>query len=397
MRELTSLGDRIGRVTVVNTCAVTSESERKSKSTVRRVRRQDKDAFVAVIGCSSQLHAEEYLQNADFVCGTRNKRDAVKAALCHFEGREYERVCIKDPSLLPYEEMEAPQTERTRAYVKIEDGCNRKCAYCIIAKARGKAVSDSEDAIISRLIAIREAGYREAVLTGIETSYYGTDTKSSLVSLLQRADELGFDRLRLGSMDPSYFTDERIASLAHIRHLAPHFHLSLQSGSSSVLARMRRPYTADTVYNVVEKLRRAIPGIRFSLDVIVGFPGETEEEFLETVRLLEFIRPVHAHIFPYSKREGTEAAKMPGQISGCVKRERAARLDILQNELEKRHAKEMQGKTVQILFEAREGEYVTGHAPDFTFYRVKTEKDISGSIADVKTVGFADGVYEGEI
>lgn len=384
-----------GEVIVINTCAVTSEAEKKSRQSVSRARRDHPEAFIAAIGCSTQLHPEAYGKYASFIAGTRNKREVLDSAVAHFANEEYEKISVKDPSSLPYERFEAQQTERTRAYVKIQDGCNRKCAYCIIRKARGRAVSDSEDSVIERLKKVRAEGYREVVLSGIETSYYGTDTGTGLASLIEKTAALGFDRIRLGSMDPTYFTDENIERLSKIKALMPHFHLSLQSGSSRVLQTMRRPYTAETVIDRVNAIRRAIPDVRFSADIIAGFPGETEEELFESGRMISFLKPVHAHIFPFSPREGTEAYEM--KCAPSHERARAARYLIgLAEETERKYSENYIGKTLPVLFETDEGGYSVGHSPEFMTVRMKTEKELSGSIEECTVIGYADGVYEAE-
>ena len=385
-------------VYIINTCAVTAESERKSRQMIRRARNTSPGAFVAVCGCYSQIKPGEAAELADLVCGTRNKMAAVEAAERFAGGLDPSAVSVPDPSSLPYEPLFAPHTDRTRAFVKIEDGCDGKCTYCIIKEARGKVVSRSEDDILNELERLYDAGYPEAVLTGIETAAYGRDTGTDLLGLLEKASASKCPpRLRLGSIDPAWLTRERSARLSAIPGFLPHIHLSVQSGSSAVLAAMKRKYNADMLYENVAACRENIPGVRFSADIIAGFPGETEKDFGKTVEFLDFADLVHAHIFPFSERKGTSAATMAGRLDKKTKAERAARLSAHQARIEERDAEEAKGTFARVLFEENSGGFAYGHTDDFRYVRVRTDEKLHGRIVTVVLTGYCDGTYEAEL
>ncbi|MBP0989789.1 MAG: MiaB/RimO family radical SAM methylthiotransferase, partial [Oscillospiraceae bacterium] len=321
---------------------------------------------------------------ADFVCGTRNKSAVIDAAEDFISGRETVKIQTSDASSLPYEPLYAPHTDRTRAFVKIEDGCDGKCAYCLIRKARGNVVSRNEDDILSELDRLCDAGYPEAVLTGIETAAYGKDTGTDLLSLLLKTNGCKTPgRLRLGSVDPAWLKPETSAALSKVEKFMPHIHLSVQSGSSRILAAMKRRYNADLLYRNVEACRKYIPGVRFSADIIVGFPGETDEDFLQTKEFLKFTNLVHAHVFPFSPRAGPEAAAMKDQIPPEIKSYRAAALADYQKEIGKADAKTRIGKTVNVLFETYVKGTAHGHADDFSSVKSYCDTDPRGKVLPV--------------
>ena len=402
--ELTLLGwdirepSEICSVYIVNTCTVTAESDRKSRQIIRRFKNLNPDAFVAVCGCYSQIKPEETAKYADFVCGTRNKSAVIAAAEDFISGKDAVRIQVSDASSLPYEPLYAPHTDRTRAFVKIEDGCDGKCTYCLIRKARGNVVSRTEADILSELEKLYGEGYPEAVLTGIETAAFGRGTDSDLLSLLLKTNGCKTpDRLRLGSIDPAWLKPEVSAKLAEVKKLMPHLHLSVQSGSSPVLAAMKRKYNAETLYKNVEACRKNIPGVRFSADIIVGFPGETEEDFNKTKEFLKFANLIHAHIFPFSPREGTIAAAMKEQIPADVKSRRAAVLAEFQKKINESDARSRIGSTVNVLFETYDGEYAYGHSDGFSQIKAKSKSDPRGMVLKVKLTGFEDDRFSAEI
>ncbi|MBO4422433.1 MAG: tRNA (N(6)-L-threonylcarbamoyladenosine(37)-C(2))-methylthiotransferase MtaB [Clostridia bacterium] len=385
-------------VYVINICTVTAESDRKSAQMIRRARTANPDAFVAVCGCFSQIRPQEAAKYADYVCGTRNKLSVIDAAEKFINGQTPGRICVTDASEAGYEPLFAPHTQRTRAFVKIEDGCDGRCAYCLIKTARGRVVSRGEDDILAELQTLYDAGYPEAVLTGIETSAYGRDTGTDLVSLLLKTNGVKCPpRIRLGSLDPAYLTPEVSKRLSEVERLMPHLHLSVQSGSSAVLSAMRRKYNADTLYRNVSALRESIPGIRFSADLIAGFPGETEEDHEKTLGFLDFANLVHAHIFPFSERAGTEAAAMAGRLDKKVKTERAASLAKRQARINEEDAKNLCGRTVSVLFETSEGGVSYGHSEHFLYVRVKTGLLLHGEVRDVTLLSYSDGVFDASL
>lgn len=320
-------------VYIVNSCTVTNFGDQKSRKWLRRQKREHPGAVTVLTGCYPQAFPEEAagFAEADLVCGNGDRHailghvrqlldghERIVDIRAHEKGERFEE--------LPVERFES----HTRAFLKIEDGCDRRCAYCVIPRARGPVRSRSEESILHELAALAEAGYREAVFSGISLPSYGKDTGADLVALLEKCAEVpGIERLRLGSLDPDMLTDEAIARLAAIEKLCPQFHLSLQSGCTATLRRMRRVYTAEQYAAVVEKLRAAYGTrpISFTTDCICGFPGESESDFAESCAFLEKIGFLKVHVFPYSRRSGTPACDFPGQIHEQEKQARSRRMN----------------------------------------------------------------------
>lgn len=362
---------------IINSCTVTGESDRKVMQACRRAIKTNPDAFVCVIGCMAQISSEKLaaIPGIGFVGGNVSKKQVVDEILRRAEGTGPSRidnaVSLRSPLIrvrpfesgIPYEPLSLSATGHTRAVIKIEDGCDSACSYCIIHTARGPARSRPESDVLSETERLAKAGYKEVILTGIELSSY----KGDLPGLVTAAGNIdGIERIRLGSLDPYYLTKERIDRLAEAPKLMPHFHISLQSGSSRVLAAMRRKYNADTALERILYLREKFPRAMFFADVIVGFPGETEQDFQETVGFIQKIRFLHLHIFPYSKRAGTVAARMPDQIPRDLKRERASLLHSVQCGIKKEILEEVvregdKGRLLKVLCE--EGQ--RGHSEEF--------------------------------
>ena len=338
-------------VYVINTCTVTAESDRKARQFIRRAIGKNKNAFIIVTGCMAQTAAETVarIEGVDAVLGNTDKLLAAKLAQRLFKNGQKNTVAeiyVNDINKSDFEKMNITEFERTRAYVKIEDGCESHCTYCIIPSARGKIRSKPPLEVIDEVTALTENGCREIVLTGIETASYGKDLKDcDLISLLESIDRIpNIGRIRLGSLDPSMIKEEIALRMSQLDCLAPHFHLSLQSGSSRVLALMKRKYNAEQAMKAIELLRKYIPEVKFTTDIIVGFPQETEDDFNQTVEFVKNAKFLMTHIFPYSKRAGTPAASMNGQISGDEKSRRLhilesteakIRREILENEIKK--------------------------------------------------------------
>ncbi len=366
---------------VINTCAVTEESVRKSRQMVRRTKKRNPSAFVGVMGCASQLDTAAFsaMEGIAFVCGTRNKEEMEKAIAAFCSGLSDSRcsVSVREPegALLP---TCAAHFERARAYVKIEDGCNGRCSYCVIPSLRGRVVIREEEEILREVERIAANGCREVVLTGIETAAYG----KGLPRLIERIDGIdGICRIRMGSLEPSFLREELIDGLAASRALCRHFHLSVQSGSDSVLSRMRRKYNTATMERNIACIRQKLPGVNFSADVIVGFPGESEEEFEQTCRFVRRVGFLHLHIFPYSRRLGTEAAQMPDQIPDSVKSERLHRLETIAAEEKHRILTRMleEGESVEVLIESCERGEMTGHTGNFAECRIPVSDSDKGA------------------
>ena len=387
-------------VYVVNTCAVTVESDRKSRQMIRRAVHKNPDAVVIVTGCSSQLHPDGIaaIPGVSYVSGNDRKMHLPGIALDLLSRPKTAALTeVRDLAGIPFEPISITRAPRTRAFVKIEDGCNCRCAYCAIPLARGPVRSKRPEDVIAEVSGLVASGTREIVLTGIETAAYGLDFDGyRLIDLIfDIADKTGVERIRLSSLSPEMMTPATIARLAGIPKLAPHFHLSLQSGSDAVLAAMRRPYRKKQVRDALISLRDAIPGVTFTTDVIVGFPGETEENFSETLAFCREARFLRLHVFPYSPRPGTPAATFPGQIPGDEKHRRVRELVKIGKAVAKELLSDLiNAKTpLSVLFETRDGEYFTGHSETYIEVRVKTDLDLAGKIRTVLPTALSgDGV-----
>ncbi len=378
---------------IINTCTVTAESDRKACQFVRRAIQKNPDAYVLVTGCMAQVSSARIasISGVDYICGNTDKLSVIDAALNLVErGRKNETpdIRIGDIESAPFERMNITEFERTRAYVKIEDGCESRCTYCIIPSARGRIRSKPLADVIDEVTALVHGGCREVVLTGIETASYGRDLDGvDLATLLREVDNIeGIGRVRLGSLDPSLITPAFVEKISSLRSLAPHFHLSLQSGSSRVLALMKRKYNADMALRGIQLLREKIPNVKFTTDVIVGFPGETDEDFEQTVEFSKKAGFLMMHIFPYSKRTGTPAAVMPNQVPTDVKRRRAARLAEVAKDI-RRGILEERVKTApdcSVLFETYTDGIAYGHTADFIEVAVSSKRPLHSEFCDVR-------------
>ena len=355
---------------IVNTCTVTAVADRKNRTLIRRLRREHPQAVLGVCGCYAQLNAEDIAAlGVDVVSGSAGREEFLQRLLQRVERRGEGTEIQVDEALRrrSFEVLPAGGlAARTRAMLKVQDGCNNFCTYCIIPYARGPVRSEPLATAVAQAKALAAEGYREIVLTGIEIASWGWDFKdgSRLPQLVRALCEAVPEvRVRLGSLEPRVI-DEEFLSLADCKNLCPQFHLSMQSGCDTVLKRMRRKYDTARYLQSVEELKRAFPGCAITTDMIVGFPGETEEEFLQS---LDFIRRcgfAHMHIFPYSRREGTPAAAMPDQITKQVKEERARRAGAVAQALFEQYHTAMLGTRVPVLFEQVEDGLSTGHAPN---------------------------------
>ena len=367
---------------IVNTCTVTAESDRKARQMIRRFIGKHPNAFVVVTGCSAQAHAEGIaaIPGVDAVVGNRQKLRVVaiaKALLADGQKPASPIVEVTPLEGADFEPMSITKFGRARAYVKIEDGCESRCAYCAIPAARGPIRSKPMAEVVAEVRALTEGGCREIVLTGIETGSWGRDLGDlrlqDLLAELDRIPHVG--RIRLGSLDPTVMTPDFVEKIGGLTSLAPHFHLSMQSGCSATLARMRRKYNRKQAEAAMERVRRAIPAAQFTTDMIVGFPGETEEEFAESLDFARGAEFLHIHVFPYSRREGTPAATMKDQIPEEVKHRRVALLSAVSEAscvaiLDRVLQEDAQ---FQILPETRGEGFVMGHTPEFLEVKVLTD------------------------
>ena len=344
-------------VYVINTCTVTKMGDKKSRQFISRSKRLNNDAIIAVVGCYSQMSTDEVksIEGVDVVLGTRNKGDVVYYVN---KAREEGKLQVQVGEVLKNNRFEDLNIEdyqdKTRAFLKIQDGCNRFCAYCLIPYARGSVCSKDFNKVIEEIKKLASHGFKEIILSGIHTASYGVDLEGdvTLVNLLEEIEKLeGIERVRIGSIEPAFFTEEVVSRVKKMKKLCPQFHLSLQSGCSSTLKRMNRRYTAEEYEKIVNTLRKNIPDVSITTDVIVGFPGETEEEFKETYDFLSRLKLTKTHIFKYSIREGTKAATMPNQIDANVKEERSKLLLELNNKNEKEFISNYLNKEVDVLIE----------------------------------------------
>ena len=393
-------------LTVINTCSVTAESDRKSMQAVRRALKLSPGARVIVAGCSSQISPSpaEKIEGVTLITGNTSKDKIPEIALKILDGAiPPSKIAVSDINESPMDKFCLTRARRARAYVKIEDGCENKCAYCIIPRARGKVRSKAEDDVLDEVSVIAKS-CPEIILTGIETASYGRDRgeRGALGELLKKADAIeGVKRLTVGSLDPSILTDDFLETVSGLDGFLPHLHISLQSGCTTVLNRMRRKYTAERALERIERSREFIPGVFFSADVIVGFPGETDAEFEKTVEFFKAAKFFHLHIFPYSKRRGTEAAEMENQVDEGVKKERCARLSAVQAEIKKeiltKYAEERKDGGCLVLFEQIKNGVNIGHSRHYAEVRVRSKEDLSNQIIDVSLTGTDGEICFGEI
>ena len=385
-------------VYVVNTCTVTAESDRKARQMIRRVTAKNPSAYVLVTGCLAQVSPESLaaIEGVDYVSGNvgKTKLPEVAETLIISGKKTVSTIDVEDITRACFEPMQIRKFDRTRAYIKIEDGCESHCTYCIIPSARGVIRSKPMNEVIAEVEALTRGGCREVVLTGIETASYGKDlADGSLAELLERVDSLpDIGRVRLGSLDPSLMKQTFVDRIAPLSSLAPHFHISMQSGSDKILHLMKRKYNTEMALAGIARLRRAIPNVMLTTDMIVGFPGETEEDFEQTVQFAKEARFLMIHVFPYSKRSGTPAAEMEGQVPESVKKERVARLSSVAAHIRRELLEEWISKTssTEVLFEEYENGFAYGHTASFVRVRVSSPKPLRSELHSVRPLT-ADG------
>lgn len=379
-------------VYIINTCTVTNMSDRKSRQIIRRAKQINPDSILVATGCYAQTAKEELEQIADIdlIVGNTEKKDIVKIVEEYGDNRDSERVKISD--INKQKEFvdfgSVTYTEKTRAVIKVQDGCNNFCSYCIIPYAKGRVRSRKLESVVKEITEIAANGIKEVVITGIHVASYGIDfdKDTRLIDLLEAIQKIdGIERIRLGSLEPNIITEEFVNRLKKVTKMCDHFHLSLQSGCDETLKRMNRKYTAQAFEKEVNLLRKTFPDVALTTDVIVGFPGETEEEFNETYKYLSKIRFAKLHVFKYSPRKGTVAAKMKNQIDSAVKEKRSHKLIELSNECEIEFLDRYIGKKVKVLFEKQDGKYIKGHTTNYLVVKVKEEK-LENQIKEVKIV-----------
>ncbi|MGN0335619.1 MAG: tRNA (N(6)-L-threonylcarbamoyladenosine(37)-C(2))-methylthiotransferase MtaB [Lachnospiraceae bacterium] len=395
---------------IINTCTVTNVADRKSRQMLHRAKKMNPQAVIVAAGCYVQAGKETNQQVdevIDIVIGNNCKKDLIEILEAyekeHVSGEKTEAM-IDINHTSEYEELSLKKTaEHTRAYVKVQDGCNQFCSYCIIPFTRGRVRSRRADDVMEEVLRLAKSGYREVVLTGIHLSSYGVDLEDeNLLSLIQKIHTVdGIERIRLGSLEPRIMTEEFVETIAGLSKICPHFHLSLQSGCDETLKRMNRKYTAEEYYEVCKRLRRHFDNPALTTDVIVGFAGETEAEFAECEAFLEKIHFFETHIFKYSVRKGTRAAKMENQVPDPVKTKRSNVLLKLNEENCRAYLEAHIGQTMEVLMEeeiiADGVRYFCGHTKEYIRLAVKTEKDLANRFVMVEAKGFLkDTVLVGE-
>ena len=392
--EIVDMNDDISDICIVNTCTVTNMSDRKSRHSLRRVKEKNPSAIIAAVGCYAQV-AKNDLENMpeiDIVLGNEEKANIVQYVEKFIEN-EKKLIEIEDiATKKEFEDMgQITYTEKTRAFIKVQDGCNQFCSYCIIPYARGRVRSRNAESIIKEITQIAQNGIKEVVITGIHVASYGRDfeNENGLIELLEKINEIeGIKRIRLGSLEPKIITEEFMQRLSKLEKICHHFHLSLQSGCDATLKRMNRKYTTSEVKEIIERLRRYYDDVMLTTDIIVGFPGETEEEFETTYQFLKQAKLYKMHVFQYSPRKGTRAAVMPNQIDGNIKEARSKKLIELSNENQKMYNQQLVGKEVEVLFEDKEVEegitYFRGHTQNYVLVKYKTDENLENTLKLIK-------------
>ncbi len=381
---------------IINTCTVTNMADRKSRQMLHRARKLNPEAVIVAAGCYAQTKGEALDPEIDIVVGNNRKKDIVTIL------EEYEKNAgtgraggtqtelLKIGQMKEYEELSLTRTaEHTRAYIKVQDGCNQFCSYCIIPYARGRVRSRGIGEVLKEASALSKGGYKEVVLTGIHLSSYGADTGENLLSLIQKVHKIpGIQRIRLGSLEPRIITEEFVEEISILTKVCPHFHLSLQSGCDETLKRMNRRYTAEEYMEKCKTLRKYYKNPALTTDIIVGFPGETEEEFIRSKAFIDEVNFYETHIFKYSKREGTKAAELDGEVPETVKTARSSKLIELSRKKKTAYEMSLIGTVKEVLMEERvmreDGIYQVGHTREYVKIGQKTERNLVNQLVNVE-------------
>ena len=397
--EIVSFQDQAD-VYIINTCSVTNMADRKSRQMLHKAKKQNPNAVVVATGCYVQTATEKVVQDLsiDLVVGNNRKKDIVEILNEYYAEKEAgeqvkEEYVIDINHTDEYEDLEiSTVTEHTRAHLKIQDGCNNFCSYCIIPYARGRIRSRTMERIKAELERLSASGFKEIVLTGINLSCYD-DNGKKLIDVIEMADNVnGIERIRLGSLDPEVVTEDFVERLGKVKKICPHFHFSLQSGCDKTLKAMNRHYTSDEYYEKCQLIRKHIDNPAFTTDVIVGFPGETEEDYISSREFVKKVKFAELHVFKYSKRDGTVAAKMPNQIDEKIKTLRSEDLIKTGEELTKEFRQAKIGQDTTVLFEEKilldNKEYWVGHTVDYIKIAVPEKENLEGQIRKVNVKDF---------
>ena len=380
---------------IINTCAVTAESEKKGRKMINRAHKLSPEAPIIVTGCQSQLSPEAVskIAGVKYVGGNASKLDAARAVFEVLKDESGDVIFGKKEITGEYESYSVKKPDHTRAYIKIEDGCENRCAYCVIPKVRGPIRSKLPEDVISEVKAVADLGYKEIVLTGIETCSYQYDL-AALMKTLSKID--GIERIRLSSVNPAFIGQKFADKIKGIKKICPHFHLSLQSCCTKTLNAMRRRYNVDMLMRNCKAIRDALPDVMFTADVICGFPGESDGDFEETLKNVKSLNLLSAHVFPYSKRPGTEAAEMPEQVDEKIKAERCRLISEAVEESRKNIIEGLiKNKTeLSVLFETYSGGFLYGHTENFIRVKAEGKKCLTEQICRVRLTGIAENEKE---
>ena len=395
---------QIADVYIVNTCTVTHLSDRKSRQMIRRSKQKNPNSVLVVMGCYAQVAAEDVgkIPEVDIILGNEVKAKVLERTQTFLRERE-PMCCVTDiGKAKTFEQLFVCGSDRTRAVLKVQDGCNNFCAYCIIPYARGRIRSNPLENCLRDAEKLAKAGFTELVLTGIHLASYGKDFGGPyLIDLLEALEQIpGIRRIRLGSLEPTLFEEAFVMRMKKLTKLCPHFHLSLQSGCDATLMRMNRKYTTEEYLDAVKRIRAVFPDAAITTDIMTGFPGETEEEFSETLQFAETVAFADAHIFCYSVRKGTKAAAMPQQVSPEQKEERSKRLHALTSKSQESFLNAFIGKELLVLFEQKhkaQKEYFEGKSDNYITVLAKAEYDVCGTYHTVRIETVKNGLAYGEI
>ena len=378
---------------IINTCTVTNMSDKKSREMLRRAKKQNPVSTLVAVGCYAQVGKEklEQIPEIDLILGTNEKNNIVAYVEKYRKEKKREEVVTDVMQMREFQDFGTiTYTDKNRAAIKVQDGCDRFCSYCIIPYARGRVRSRKIESVVKEAEEVSKKGVKEIVITGIHIASYGKDLPEniSLIHLLEALNAVPtIQRIRLGSLEPKLMTKEFIERLVKLEKICDHFHLSLQSGCNATLARMNRRYTTEEFYEVVTMLRQAYPNVSLTTDIIVGFPGETEEEFEETYQFLQKVQFYKMHVFKYSPRSGTKAAQMKEQIDGNKKEIRSNRLLELSDKNQQEQNKKEFGKVVEVLWEEYKDGYYIGHTTNYEEVKINTQEQLENTITKVTITG----------
>ena len=387
----------IADIYIVNTCSVTNTSDAKSRKVINRLIRENPNSIIVVMGCMIEANKDMEIPGVSLIIGNKDKNKVVDLVEAYLKDKQVRKI-LYDNFDDTFEDMFITNmTSHTRAFVKIQDGCENFCSYCIIPYTRGKQRSKDPDLVIKEIETLVSNGYKEIVLTGIHTGHYGSDLQTTFPDLLKRIVKInGLERLRISSIEITELNDEFFEVLKANPIIVSHLHIPLQAGSDTVLQAMNRKYLTNYFENKVKKIREIRPDISLTTDVIVGFPGETEEEFQETLDFVSKIKFTKVHVFPYSRRKGTKADTMPNQIPENIKKERVKRLIDLSNKLEKEYLDLFLNQEVEVLIEEEYPDYSLGHTGNYL--KVKVLKPFkSNELIKVKIIKREDLMLIGEV